>query len=299
VDGAAVSYDDGTNFVADPVFGREIVNDLVSATVLDEGGNAITVRYTPLLPTEAGYHLRAGSPAIDAGRDTAATTDIDGDARNAGSFDIGADEYAARTHDQLHVIAPNTGEVIPSGGTFTISWGAPAGAHHFSVALSRDNGATWTNIATNVTDTWFAWVAPRPRKNLTECLIRVTSFDAAGVRLDIDASNEPFTVEVVKLLVPNGGEVLVGGLQYNMVWKTNATSEPVTSVNIEWSRDGGATWSLRGSPANNPGSFGWFAPPVDGLGTEVLLRITLLAGTTVVGQDQTDMPLTIRPPLVP
>ena len=73
----------------------------------------------------------------------------------------------------------------------------------------------------------------------------------------------------------------------------------MTSVNIEWSRDGGATWSLRGSPANNPGSFGWVAPPVDGLGTKVLLRVTLLAGATVVGQDQTDMPLTIRPPLVP
>ena len=141
VDGAAVSYDDGTNLAADPVFGREIVNDLASATVLDEGGNAITVRYTPLLPTEANYHLRAGSPAIDAGQDTAAATDFDGEARTAGSFDIGADEYVARTHDQLHVIAPNSGEVIPSGGTFTISWGAPAGGTPLlGGALARQRG---------------------------------------------------------------------------------------------------------------------------------------------------------------
>jgi hypothetical protein len=46
----------------------------------------------PLL--DAVYHLRAGSPAIDAGVHAGVTADIDGDARPIGAgYDIGADEF--------------------------------------------------------------------------------------------------------------------------------------------------------------------------------------------------------------
>jgi hypothetical protein len=47
----------------------------------------------PLLDTN--YHLRAGSPAIDAGVNAGVTIDIDGDPRPMGpGYDIGADEWA-------------------------------------------------------------------------------------------------------------------------------------------------------------------------------------------------------------
>jgi len=49
----------------------------------------------PLL--DSTYHLRPGSPAINAGMDAGVTTDIDGDARPKGSgYDIGADEFYAQ-----------------------------------------------------------------------------------------------------------------------------------------------------------------------------------------------------------
>jgi hypothetical protein len=56
------------------------------------GTNA--VRADPLL--DATDHLTAGSPARDAGTAVDVTTDVDGDPRPVGAYDIGADEYALR-----------------------------------------------------------------------------------------------------------------------------------------------------------------------------------------------------------
>ena len=79
-----------------------------SAVVVDEGGNNINVRFTPIVELAGDYHLRTGSPAIDAGDDaylTAVGADIDalaGEPRpydvltiNLGgaTIDIGADEF--------------------------------------------------------------------------------------------------------------------------------------------------------------------------------------------------------------
>jgi hypothetical protein len=54
------------------------------------GTNA--VRADPQL--DATYHLAAGSPARDAGAVVDVSSDIDGDPRPVGDYDIGADEYA-------------------------------------------------------------------------------------------------------------------------------------------------------------------------------------------------------------
>ncbi len=298
-DALGADYNDGTNLAADPVLAREVVNELTSATVLDEGGNATTVRFKPLLPTVADYHLRAGSPAIDAGIDTGATPDIDGEARPAGLvYDIGADERVVPVYTAVTVEAPNGGEVIPSGGTFTISWGAPAGADHYTVEISVDNGASWTVAASGHAANFLAWTAPVRRANLTQCLVRVTAFDAVDGLIGSDVSDAVFTVEVVRLLDPNGSEILIGGTNYTVRWTTNVTSAPVTSVNLEWMREG-VTWAVSASGLPNTGSHVWTVPGVPVLRTGVWVRVTLLNGTTVVGQDASDGMLTIRPPMTP
>jgi hypothetical protein len=89
------TYAGNGNFSTNPQFTSSYVNTLVTAAVIDEGGNFITVRFTPLETNAGDYHLRPTSPAIDkVGTGTA--TDYDGEARpNGASYDIGADEFGA------------------------------------------------------------------------------------------------------------------------------------------------------------------------------------------------------------
>ncbi|MDD5556974.1 MAG: SdrD B-like domain-containing protein [bacterium] len=98
----AAGYD-GSNSQADPLFAAGYVNTLYSSAVLDEGGNAISVRFTPLTEGAGDYHIQAGSGARDIGgvvHPSAAwpetDADYDGEVRpNPDTLlpDAGADEY--------------------------------------------------------------------------------------------------------------------------------------------------------------------------------------------------------------
>jgi FtsP/CotA-like multicopper oxidase with cupredoxin domain len=87
----------GTNSALDPGFIGEFTNELVTAMVVDEGGNSISVRYRPVTLT-GDYHLNNASPAINAGTGDflgipELQLDYDLQIRPNVSVDIGADEY--------------------------------------------------------------------------------------------------------------------------------------------------------------------------------------------------------------
>ena len=108
----AHSYD-ASNQVADPavpVFRRAYLNALEAAVVVDEGGNNINVRFTPISALAGDYHLRFNSPAIDAGSDAYLAevgTDIDAKVDqgrpNGAAVDIGADEFFLAQPTQIGV----------------------------------------------------------------------------------------------------------------------------------------------------------------------------------------------------
>jgi hypothetical protein len=128
---------DPSNISDGPMFLDEYQNALVSATVIDEGGNAITVRFRPV--TLAGdYHIDQASLAIDAGSTAILASygdlavDFDNQARPTPgtSADIGADEYnAALMNYSITATATSGGAISPSGtlnvppggnGSFTV-----------------------------------------------------------------------------------------------------------------------------------------------------------------------------------
>ena len=90
----------GSNTTGAPNFVGAYTNNLRSAIVIDEGGNSISVRYTPLTRT-SNYHIGTGSAAIDVGDAAVLGTrpllvlDYDNQTRpniSTGLVDIGADE---------------------------------------------------------------------------------------------------------------------------------------------------------------------------------------------------------------
>ena len=91
------------------------------------------------------------------------------------------------------VVFPAGGEVIPAGSQQTISWDAAPDISTFNVQFSLNNGATWTTVGQRVTGKSLLWKVP-PQAASSTCLVRVIGFDAAGVRVDKDRSDNTFTI---------------------------------------------------------------------------------------------------------
>ncbi len=137
-----------------PLFVKPVLNQLVTAVVIDEAGNNISVRFTPIgIFTSDGadqgnYHLLTGSPAINAAGTVAGTPELNGDFDNnprnittstppTSRPDIGADEFgtalsiippAAPALTVALVGPPATGAAPPATGAVTgpgVAPGAP------------------------------------------------------------------------------------------------------------------------------------------------------------------------------
>lgn len=140
--------------------------------------------------------------------------------------------------------SPNGGERYVPTDTIVASWTAqfmPANAR-LDVDHSTDGGATWTTIfedvpARNLPDTnRINWIVP----NLpgTNNLFRV---QIPGSR-SVDASNATFTITMqpsVSLLSLNDGGRIFAGESVAINW----TSVNTANIRLEYSLDGGATWS--------------------------------------------------------
>jgi subtilisin family serine protease len=105
-------------------------------------------------------------------------------------FGTGTEMYEAIT-----VLSPNGGEIISSGATVTIRWGAPSRAIRFKLAYSVNNGRTWHLIEKNATGSSFDWQAPAPGRTRPRTFIKVIGYSAAGRRVGTDRSDSSFTIE--------------------------------------------------------------------------------------------------------
>jgi hypothetical protein len=139
---------------------------------------------------------------------------------------------------------------------------------------------------------------PKPLNNKRKCYIKVIAFNASNVKIGADRSDAPFTIEVVKLNTPNGGESLTSGDSYEIKWSTNTTKNPVSKVILQYTLDGGLTWKqiTTFTGGNNPGIYTWTIPTVVSTKTKCKVKVVLKdSAGNVVGSDLSDGFFTINP----
>jgi len=194
----------------------------------------------------------------------------------------------------LTVTSANGGERVPAGGVFNLTW-IPGTALGYTVSYSTKGTAF--KVLANQYGNAYEWSVPLQTDNQPNCMIKVVSYGPNGVKLGQDQSDRVFTIEVVKQVLPNGGETWTSGSQYGILWTTNGTMATVANVQLFYAIDGGRTWKTINTLTGNPGYYLWTVPtagtvPMTKCKVKVVLKDAI--GTTL-GSDVSDGLFTIVP----
>lgn len=197
---------------------------------------------------------------------------------------------------QVTVLTPNGGETLMAGSVYPITWGAPVNAVRFSLYYSLNDGSSWKAIATNVEGTHHDWTVPAQTANKKNCLIMVIGYNGSGGQAGIDRSDLKFTIEVINVMTPNGGESWSSGTVHPITWETGTTIKPLSRVNLYYKIDATGYHLITSFTGSNPGTYNWTVPAVTSKKAASRIKVELLyTGITAKGSDTSDANLTISP----
>ena len=157
------------------------------------------------------------------------------------------------------VFAPDKKEKVNAGSKYTIRWRAPAIAKKFDLYYSNDNKKTWNLIAQNVTTKIYRWSVPAQNGRKPNSFIKIVAKDDDGNTLKIFYSR-PFSIEVARITIPSGGEILWSGEYIEIQWQTFGLNATVAKTVVQYSTNGGQTWNNIKTEIGNPGSVRWYIP---------------------------------------
>ncbi|GAB7095498.1 hypothetical protein JCM30237_26520 [Halolamina litorea] len=184
--------------------------------------------------------------------------------------------------------SPDGGETLLGGSTTTIAWtasDAESGVSRVEISYSIDDGTSWNTVtADTANDGTYRWTVPSV--DTTNALVRVTAVDTEANTAS-ESSESTFSIDstppTVTLDAPNGGESFDGGETVTVEWTADDAIAGVDSVDIDYSTNGGASWSAVTEGTVNDGSFAWTIPDIDT--TDARVRVT---ATDALGQFATD-----------
>jgi hypothetical protein len=185
----------------------------------------------------------------------------------------------------ITVCRPNGAETWPVGERHAIHWNWTGSISSVDIQYSTDGGGTWDIILSGTTNDGDAiWMVPNtPSAN---CLVKVASASDPDV---YDVSDTSFAIArpVITVKRPNGGETWTVGEKRAVRWDwTGWTS----SVDIEFSTDGGGTWNSVLSGVNNDGDALWTVPNTPS--TACRVRVTDTADASSFDESDSDFSIT-------
>lgn len=181
---------------------------------------------------------------------------------------------------EFRVTSPNGGESWEVGSTRSIAWTGSGVINSVMIEYSYDNGNTWNTIVSSVSNIGtYDWQVPDTVSD--ECLVRVSANDGNIDSQPSDVSDSVFSIVLpsspaIRVITPNGGEQLVIGSIYEITWfGTDSRAE----VKIEYSINGGQTWTEIVGSTENDGDYDWLVP--DEPAETCLVRISEIDGQPV------------------
>lgn len=171
------------------------------------------------------------------------------------------------------VTSPNGGERVPTAGAFNLTW-IPGAAESFNVDVSTNNGSSWKPLVKQSASSSFKWWVPLQKANMPNYKIRVTAFNSNGVQVAQDVSDNVFAIDVVRLLSPDGGEILKSGTTHSILWATDETMSAVASVQMFYTLNG-TKWTPITILPGNPGSYLWTIPTVTASTSKCKVKVVL------------------------
>ncbi|MEI6852536.1 MAG: hypothetical protein WCL06_06815, partial [Bacteroidota bacterium] len=185
------------------------------------------------------------------------------------------------------LVTPNGGEVWNVNSVQNITWNTNSLYGPVQLEISTDNGVTYNNIVASTSNTGsYAWTIPFTPS--TQAKVRISNVGAPSLN---DVSNAAFTIQIptAVVLTPNGGETWYAGTTQNITWTPSTYFS--STVNIEYSLNGGTTWSTIVSNYTNSGSYAWTLPNLNS--TSALIKVSNYGNTAYY--DVSNALLTLRP----
>ncbi len=180
---------------------------------------------------------------------------------------------------KIKIISPNSQKEWVVGKKYYILWNWTGSFNNAVIDYSYDGGATWVNIASPTqNDGEYEWTIPNTPSN--NCLIRIRNYENPNVV----AISDTFKIKPQEIFVtsPRESDSFIVGRKYYITWDYTGS---FSSVNIEYSTDGGLTWIPVATNVQNSQNYEWTIPntPTD----FAIVKVINSANTNVYGLSDT------------
>lgn len=168
--------------------------------------------------------------------------------------DISNDNFAIMNPgaQQIKVTSPNGGEIWPLGSSQNITWDA-GGIANVKIEYTINNGISWNPITASTPSTGYYTWTQVPNTPATNCKIKISdALDGSPS----DESDQFFSIGAgpsLKVLTPNGNDTWISGSSKEIKW----SSENVENVKIEYTTNGGGSWTTIVSSTSSIGTYTW------------------------------------------
>ncbi len=165
---------------------------------------------------------------------------------------ITSNESGSFTIEMLDLVTPAGNEYWQAGTSKNITW-TDTLVSNVKLDYSSDNGTSWNTIiaSTPAATGTYSWSIPL---TLASSQVKVRVSDASDNTISSTHQN-PFVVGDVKVVAPNGGEIVLVGSVDTIKW---TASSNISLVRIDYSSDNGATWNLiKNNETASSGQYLW------------------------------------------